>query len=490
MGRKNESRNENAKGGPLALIAGVSLCWAATFIFFYSDTFVPSDTFSFLERDLSRFCYLAGIVLGQTLFLAPRHVIASESKNYLMIAGCGVLLVSVASQMAGIAYELNTGLMSFLMLFAGVWQGISHVLWGEMEAKADLSIALAFCVPVIAGAAIFSAVTYLGTWFAVVSLLICSCGSTMLFLANSSERKDWALKPAPLVSPKRLPSFRKCDAICLVYGAVLGTSIYACLSFKMPAGLNYLIVGLSLICGAALVIALSRLNKGRESDFGRVATILLPFVSMALVLIVITPDDSSWAIYAALLALLTLFDVSSFEFFAESSRSLTLPPYLCIARGRIAVQLGMLVAYLANMIVAHCFPATGRVAFIIPLVLIVCLSAMVAFGGGVSINLKPENLDEKKAQEDGLEASSEEKDDEPIDINRKKCQIAADHFGLSKREVEVLFLLTGGYSIQGIADKLVISTNTVKTHTSHIYRKMGVNSRQEVINLRDSIEEE
>lgn len=115
---------------------------------------------------------------------------------------------------------------------------------------------------------------------------------------------------------------------------------------------------------------------------------------------------------------------------------------------------------------------------------------MVAFGGGVSINLKPENLDEKKAQEDGLEASSEEKEDEPIDINRKKCQIAADHFGLSKREVEVLFLLTGGYSIQGIADKLVISTNTVKTHTSHIYRKMGVNSRQEVINLRDSIEEE
>lgn len=489
MGRKNESRNENAKGSPLALIAGVSLCWAATFIFFYSDTFVPSDTFSFLERDLSRFCYLAGIVLGQALFLAPRHVIASESKNYLMIAGCGVLLVSVASQMAGIAYELNTGLMSFLMLFAGVWQGISHVLWGEMEAKADLSIALAFCVPVIAGAAIFSAVTYLGTWFAVVSLLICSCGSTMLFLVNSSERKDWTLKPAPL-SPKRLPSFRKCDAICLVYGAVLGTSIYACLSFKMPAGLNYLIVGLSLICGAALVIALSRLNKGRESDFGRVATILLPFVSMALVLIVITPDDSSWAIYAALLALLTLFDVSSFEFFAESSRSLALPPYLCIARGRIAVQLGMLVAYLANMIVAHCFPATGRVAFIIPLVLIVCLSAMVAFGGGVSINLKPENLDEKKAQEDGLEASSEEKEDEPIDINRKKCQIAADHFCLSKREVEVLFLLTGGYSIQGIADKLVISTNTVKTHTSHIYRKMGVNSRQEVINLRDSIEEE
>lgn len=397
MGRNNGSRNENAKSSPFALIAGVSLCWAATFIFFYSDTFVPSDTFSFLERDLSRFCYLAGIVLGQALFLAPRHVITSESKNNLMIAGCGVLLVSVASQMAGIAYELNTGLMSFLMLFAGVWQGISHVLWGEMEAKADQSIALAFCVPVIAGAAIFSAVTYLGTWFAVVSLLICSCGSTMLFLVNSSERKNWVFKPAP-IGPKRLPSFRKCDAICLVYGAVLGTSIYACLSFKMPTGLNYLIVGLSLICGAALVIALSRLNKGKESDFGRVATILLPFVSMALVLIVITPDDSSWAIYAALLALLTLFDVSSFEFFAESSRSLVLPPYLCIARGRIAVQLGMLVAYLANTIVAHCFPATGRVAFIIPLVLIVCLSAMVAFGGGVSINLKSENLDKNKAQ--------------------------------------------------------------------------------------------
>ena len=127
----------------------------------------------------------------------------------------------------------------------------------------------------------------------------------------------------------------------------------------------------------------------------------------------------------------------------------------------------------------------GRSAFIIPLVPIVCLSAMVALGGCVPIDLKPK----KGTSESGSAASKEEKF-ETVNVNRRKCQIAAARYGLSKRESEVLFLLTSGYSIQGVADKLVISTNTVKTHTMHIYRKTGVNSRQEAINLRNSIKEE
>ena len=53
---------------------------------------------------------IAGVVLGQLSFLKPRRLISSQSKCYLMISGCGVLLVSVASQMAGIAYGLNAGL--------------------------------------------------------------------------------------------------------------------------------------------------------------------------------------------------------------------------------------------------------------------------------------------------------------------------------------------------------------------------------------------
>lgn len=48
---------------------------------------------------------------------------------------------------------------------------------------------------------------------------------------------------------------------------------------------------------------------------------------------------------------------------------------------------------------------------------------------------------------------------------------------LSSRELEVLALIVDGLSNQAIADKLVISIDTVKTHIRHIMEKMSVSDR-------------
>ena len=50
---------------------------------------------------------------------------------------------------------------------------------------------------------------------------------------------------------------------------------------------------------------------------------------------------------------------------------------------------------------------------------------------------------------------------------------------LSQQEVRVLKLLVAGLSNGEIAAQLVVSTNTVKTHVKSIYRKLGINSREE-----------
>ena len=48
---------------------------------------------------------------------------------------------------------------------------------------------------------------------------------------------------------------------------------------------------------------------------------------------------------------------------------------------------------------------------------------------------------------------------------------------LSEREIEVLRLAAGGLSGPGIAEQLVLSPATVKTHFEHIYEKLGVGDR-------------
>ena len=50
---------------------------------------------------------------------------------------------------------------------------------------------------------------------------------------------------------------------------------------------------------------------------------------------------------------------------------------------------------------------------------------------------------------------------------------------LSPQELRVLRLLAAGRSNTAIAQELVISTNTVKTHVKNIYRKLGISSRDE-----------
>jgi DNA-binding NarL/FixJ family response regulator len=53
---------------------------------------------------------------------------------------------------------------------------------------------------------------------------------------------------------------------------------------------------------------------------------------------------------------------------------------------------------------------------------------------------------------------------------------------LSKREAEILELLSKGYRYKEIGDKLCLSTETVRTHIRNIYHKLQVNSGIEAIN--------
>ena len=67
-------------------------------------------------------------------------------------------------------------------------------------------------------------------------------------------------------------------------------------------------------------------------------------------------------------------------------------------------------------------------------------------------------------------------------IERSVEHLAAHH-GLTPREQEVFVLLAQGRSSTFISKELFISTNTVRKHIAHVYEKLGVHSRQELLTL-------
>lgn len=64
-----------------------------------------------------------------------------------------------------------------------------------------------------------------------------------------------------------------------------------------------------------------------------------------------------------------------------------------------------------------------------------------------------------------------------------RCQELGEQSGLSDREREVLVLIAEGRSSARIQEDLSIAAGTVNYHTRNIYAKLGVHSRQEIIDM-------
>lgn len=59
----------------------------------------------------------------------------------------------------------------------------------------------------------------------------------------------------------------------------------------------------------------------------------------------------------------------------------------------------------------------------------------------------------------------------------------AQRYGLTERETQILGYLARGRSAPFIREELSLSKSTVATHIRHIYDKLGVHSKQELLSL-------
>jgi DNA-binding CsgD family transcriptional regulator len=62
-----------------------------------------------------------------------------------------------------------------------------------------------------------------------------------------------------------------------------------------------------------------------------------------------------------------------------------------------------------------------------------------------------------------------------------RCRTLADTYCLSIREEEILNLIIRGRNLQQIAKSMNLSHNTIKTHVKHIYSKLNVHTKEEIL---------
>jgi ATP/maltotriose-dependent transcriptional regulator MalT len=66
-------------------------------------------------------------------------------------------------------------------------------------------------------------------------------------------------------------------------------------------------------------------------------------------------------------------------------------------------------------------------------------------------------------------------------LKRNEQRIA--ELAITPRELEILGLIAAGLSNREIAERLFVSENTVKTHSSRVFDKLGAKRRTQAVQL-------
>ena len=69
----------------------------------------------------------------------------------------------------------------------------------------------------------------------------------------------------------------------------------------------------------------------------------------------------------------------------------------------------------------------------------------------------------------------------PAEFTRDQKKV--ESLGLTARELEILEFIAAGLSNKEIADRANVSENTVKTHTSRVFDKLGAERRTQAVQL-------
>ncbi len=319
-------------------------------------------------------------------------------------------------------------------------------------------------------------------YFAIVYLLA-SLGVLALCRSQLPERAYRSSADSRKVFPLTL----RTAAVIFLYGVILGFVAQCVLEFAPSAADASLLLALGLLSGCLLYGLLFLRYRGYV-PFGIAERIVLPVVIAALIFPMMFSDGfTRAAFFVVAFAVLVFFSSNSLAVQITMVQRFGLSANYHLSRGRIPVYAGMLVGWcfaVACGLWLEAFVPGGEQAFLPVLcAFVIVLNVVVAC---IPFEM-PDRLAETEQEREHSEASNDADLPAPFEA---ACEAVACRCGLSPRELDVLLLLGRGRGVSSIAEKLVISQSTAKTHISHIYQKIGVNSREQLLDVLDANRED
>ena len=445
----------------------------------YCLWFVPNSfPKTFLLDDRITFAWLialaaAGVVpLLLAWKLGRRRHLEARAAVVWPTAGLGAVGTAVLTS-AGMT--VPTRWLAYVSAFVvGASAGLLWVLWGERFACQNARFTLGRVAPTYGGflfAAV--AVAYLAPgWFAPAFVCLLPLLSGLLLRAHAKALPD---SPYPRLLPAKAATegTRTMMTVTVISFAASAVLYYTVAIVPWNAlGVIQDAFTYGILIGAALILVfalLQQMPRPRHSPY-RVYPWLLLSALVSCVLFL--ADDRLDAVaFLLALAISSVFEVLLTMYMGVLTQRGYAPPATAYALSGSAIRLGICAGN-GLALTYERVPGWHQMLVRPTFVLLVVLMAFLLITM-VRQEYKIEELTRSPQAESELVAI----------INA-----VAEEFHLSDRERQIMALIGQGYSASAVAERLFISPYTVNTHVQHIYGKLSIHKRSDLITYlhRDS----
>lgn len=276
-------------------------------------------------------------------------------------------------------------------------------------------------------------------------------------------------------------------ASVLIAATFIGNLMASVLMGRSYAGVDSLFFGGIVVCASIATMMLVPLTARRASiSVDGVYRITVTFTAVGLVAIMVF-GTAAVPVGGALVQGSAFFlQVLVFLVITQSTQELGLSPLLSFSVGQGLVS-G--VVFAGNVVGKQVYALFGSGDFVLDVMCGLGLLALFFMlvrraGEAESAGVRPSADSPALVEPSGDPGEPVAADPESVVLER--ATRFAQSYGLTNRETEVLGYLARGRTLPYIADALFVTTGTVKTHTTHIYRKLDVNSRQELLDQLDA----
>lgn len=450
------------------LMAYHYLMWFCPSSFFKTDLLAASVTVAWLWNLVGAafFMIVAVVLLGR-----KRHL---SDYPWVMRIVTVLLIVATALLLYGAPITSSSYVIYIFSFIAGGLEGLMWILWGESLTRARANFS----------------VVHIGTTFGatvlvvmVVSLFVPADFSPLfvMLLAALSGVFLYAHKKIPTTYPVLLPrdtvkpTFSSVLAVCSV-GCFTGVACYylvAIVPWEHFAVGEYIFV-IGVVTGALLILLVSGLSvlfKAKASMFK-----LFPYY-LVFAIVGLTLFQSHESLYPLAfvvgLSVSSLLEISLIMYFGTLMRRGFFAPALAVTFSVASIRIGIALGNCLGLFYER-HADIAQFAVTPTTLIFICVLAFVLVPVG---KLEPRFIALTTAPV------------APSQIDTICSQIIAE-FKLSEREGQILKLIARGNTVNSIANKLVISPHTVNTHIRHIYDKVGIHKRGELLEYINMKKEE